>query len=199
MANPAKEHEEVVSTLKRVITNLVLPSEVIEEECQRKELEASIVLEAQSQPSVTATKKHDVAQIDQAAQHPVSPATVSFTACDNNEVAELKSYELTPEYQMSIEPLLEKLADELKFSYSYDDSPHKRGRYRNNAGEVERERHVKIEIYLVSKETIEKIAQAICELKDGHKKQEQECVAIKEIVGVQLYENKNLEGRARSC
>lgn len=110
-------------------------------------------------------------------------------------VAMLKSYELTVEYQISIEPLLEKLADELKFAYSYDDSPHKRGRYLNNVGEVERERHVKIEIYVVSQETIEKIAQAICELKDGHKKKEQECVAIKEIVGVYLYPNKNLKGR----
>jgi hypothetical protein len=111
----------------------------------------------------------------------------------------LKCYELTPEYQISIEPLLEKLADELKFSYSYDDSPHKRGRYRSNAGEVEKERHAKIEIYEVSEATIEKIAQAICELKDGHKKKEQECVAIKEIVGVYLYKNKNLEATVRSC
>ena len=104
----------------------------------------------------------------------------------------LKSYELTCEYQISMEPLLEKLADELKFAYSYDDSPHKWGRYLNNAGKVERERHAKIEIYDVTEETIEKIAQAICELKDGHMKNEQECIAIKEILGIHLYRNMNL-------
>lgn len=144
-------------------------------------------------------RPHHPKQSDQTGQNPISAVTVNFAKVDKDGVALLKCYELTVEYQVSIEPLLEKFADELRLSYSYDDSPHKRGRYRNNAGEGERERHVKIEIYDVSEETIEKIAQAICELKDGHKKKEQECVAIKEIVGVYLYKNENLEATVRSC
>ena len=111
----------------------------------------------------------------------------------------LKSYELTVEYQISIEPLLEKLADELKFAYSYDDSPHKRGRYLNNVGEVERERHVKIEIYVVSQETIEKIAQAICELEDGHKKKEQEMRGNQRNRRRLPLPKQESEGTARSC
>jgi hypothetical protein len=138
-------------------------------------------------------------QNDQTGQNLVSAAKVNFAKVDNDGVALSKCYELTVEYQVSIEPLLEKLADELKFTFSYDDSPHKRGHFRNSAGDVERERHVKIEIYDVSEATIGKTAQAICELKDGHKKKEQECVAIREIVGVYLYKNKNLDATVRSC
>ncbi len=101
----------------------------------------------------------------------------------------LKRYELTTEYQPSIEPLLYKLVEEnLLVGYDFRYSPSNKGCYKN-----EREDSAAVILVGVSKKTAERVAQAICELKEGHKKKEQESVVISVSDGeVYFYENKNL-------
>jgi len=107
-----------------------------------------------------------------------------------DKAAMLKSYELTVEYQASIEPLLYKFVQEdVLVGYDFRYSP-------SNVGCYKKEKEVSAVVVLigVSRETAEKVAQAICELKDGHKKKEQESVAIAVSDGeVYFYENKNMK------